>query len=660
MVAACAGLVVSGLYRVAASLAREWVTAWLHAPETPKAVMARRRLLQVCGVALAILAIDSARDNWGALTDVMGRAAAVMETSRGFRSILGFVVGLGLAELVEIWHDARTARKAGTGAPAGPGWTSPAALLPIMLLLLGLYAVVSPRGELNLAFLQSLKTPFGEAEFARAKAELQFQLVNEPQGFFPLNRDGLGEALHMARAELHRLEAMAASPVWAADEDHRRQLHDMRNAMRFIATVLQPMALCLAQVDSLYGDPKILESDTATIGRGLTQAMLFARSTGDKTRAARQAFDAIATMIDGLEDARNRHAALLAHSAGPGSAFTVNLCDVTAHHLNAAMLMPRYGTGVRFEGEDLRRALVHPATVHAVATFFLWSGNFRAAQRVVAGDAALRAASPDFDAYPGIVFVKGFAERWLGAQGQDPKRYLDPWDRALAMLDRRLGDMARYLPAVIEGCRDRTEQVVTVDAGSVPLMPEHYVAALHADRPPLSCGIVAVDGGSSDPEHCAAQLSHGYFAYFAGKIRNHIIHETAREVLADRTRPDIDQMLLRARRHRSEQLQFIAQGGLGRGHCHTLQEWQPTASGPDVGAMLVTTTDAGRDHALFKSSMGLLRMAEAVQSGADDDLSAAVRLFDETLGSGAFADDDIVAQTTMRYRAQARAALNLD
>jgi hypothetical protein len=577
-----------------------------------------------------------------------------------FRCFLGSVTGLAVAALIRRLSigSARTPE-----ATPGRWYESPTALLSLVILLLPLFAMVAPRGELPLDALQRVRTPFGEAEFARTKADLNFRLVQEPQIYFRMDRSGLSEALHMARAELHMLEGLNGSPTWTRNDENLRRLRDMRNAMRFIATVLQPMALCLVQVDDVYGDPRIIEAHVAAIGRALTQAAVFARNSVEADPIAMAAArNAIISMIDGLDAERRSHAALLDYTSGAKKSFTDNLCERRTGrwgYPRAALVAAPDGSGDYLSDDQLRRALLHPATVHNMASFFLWSGNFRAALELVRADGA-RSLSPDFRRYPGAIFIRGFAERWLGAQGADPQIYLGQWQQALTLIDERIDELDEHLSPVIDSCRESRldEHVVTIQATSLPLDPSHYAEAARADRAPVSCGLANVTGDDADPEGCMARLAFGYLNYFAGKLRNHIIHETAREVLADHTRPDIDALLDNASRHASDQQAFMQAGGLARGHCHTLQRWHPSATLPGRNHVRVTTAEAERDHVLYKSSLGLLEMAWAVTEPEQDHLVTAIAFFDETIRSSALAMNDVVRQTTQRYRTQALDALD--
>lgn len=155
----------------------------------------------------------------------------------------------------------------GEAAGKGPWWVRPSSLIVIAVIVLPLFAAIAPHGELDLGFLRSVKTQFLEAQFAQNEVEFRLELKNEPQGFFNLGADGMGDALHMARNEAilrNRIVSDIYSPEYIASPDY---------AFLFITEVLQPAALCAHEIDLIYGDQEVLVSALRIIGTGLSRAL---------------------------------------------------------------------------------------------------------------------------------------------------------------------------------------------------------------------------------------------------------------------------------------------------------------------------------------------------------------------------------------------------
>ena len=157
-----------------------------------------------------------------------------------------------------------------------------------------------------------------------------------------------------------------------------------------------------------------------------------------------------------------------------------------------------------------------------------------------------------------------------------------------------------------------------------------------------------------------ARRSYGYFKYLESKLRNHILFETARAALLKHDLSDAAALLDEALVERRDLERFMEAGGLGGGHCDTLQRLTPAARPPGSEGIVVTASSAERDTAMFKSTLGLLALAQAAHGQGEAGFESAVALFDDALANGEFANDTTLAQTTKRYRREARKALALE
>lgn|GEM_PF-4607292 len=540
--------------------------------------------------------------------------------------------------------DSIAAPPAAEPAPPGPWWIRPSSLVPVALIALPLFALVAPRGEMDLSFIRSVKTPFVEAQFTKNEVEFRLDLESEPQGFFRLGPYGLGDAVHMARNEVIYRERFPDGADLA-----NGQVAPPADALRFITDVLQPMALCAYEVDQLYGDQEILFDNLRTVSTGLTRALkLSTKALEDPNlppgRVEELAQHTLLVALRRIDGERRRLMPALdmlsdEESSCQGS-FSQNLQDF----LNPA------AQETHAPPPTLVAVMRNPAVVHAATMFYLWSGNPRAVLKILAaadaGTAALTRTSsmPWLSDYPALAFIRGYAKRWEGQWGSYV--YLAEWERAIDLFQARLDRLHQNAPAIRKAC----------DHNQLPVFRHGRTEFPH----PLSAPPLPAACSPDSAADCNAQLAYGYYTFQLNIVRNHLIFETAREMMIHRSRQEKEPALYRALGHAERSAAFVEADGLRAGNCFTQQAVGP-ADG-DAWHFVVTTINPDHEYAALLDSLGSLIAAKAlvINDGDKAVLEAAVKTLDESLEHAAMAGDQGPFLETIRdHRAKARQALGL-
>lgn len=539
-----------------------------------------------------------------------------LESETNIRLILGALFGFLVfmqvcPRLSATRSGAEAAGQPGFSEPAqsdlgGPWWSRPRSLLTIALIALPLLALFAPHGELGLGFLRSVKTPFVEAEFSRNEIDLRLDLESEPEGFFQIGRDGLGQALHTARNEAIYQDAVSpGSPAAKA----------ARQAFEFTGRVLQPVAQCAELLNRFYGDRDLVRDHLLAVGAALRRGIALAGTNEPLTTWWRKDFAGVVEALK--EDVKSQ----------------LTIGDPCEIDISAER-----------EPADLRQALRHPVVAHAASMFFLWSGNPKAALRVLDGHD--QSADVDFDPYPGLYHARGFARRWMDG-GADPTPYLLEWHRGIELLEQRREKLA---PHVVNACPKGRPGVV------------HF-------QPPQITGIQKdgerrFKGCLQDNAECHKQLAYGYFTVFAEKIRNHLVYESARNLMTNNEFDDREDILSRARAHGELLREIVETDGLNNNNCLTRQviDYPPLGSKSDPDVYHITGDHFEHDYGVFMDSYGSILMAAALSDGrVDKDLvEEAIAAFKAALRFAAKTDSLGGLVGTFRdHRAQARRALGL-
>jgi hypothetical protein len=605
-----------------------------------------------------------------------------LETSDGFRAFLGAIFGSMAALLVRGW---RRVEREGGGADA-PWWARASGLIPLALTGLFIFAVIAPRGEFDLGFLSSVKTPFVEAQFNRNETEHRLEIESEPEGFFTLGRTGLGEALYLAWADLYFWEAIvdAGGGPFGTETAAAKQ-GEAAIALDFALKVLQPIAACIRQGDALLGDQKIATDVLGRIGHRLARALILAREadtigidplwTDEKQNEARDlqakhnaaAVEQLKGLQGMLDETLKPLMPVLEATVGPRRPYTHNICDRGDG---------RWGDPDRSIAETdphiLHAALRLPATIHSASMFFLWSGNPRAAATVL----NLTPRSHGFARYPGIAFTRGFTTRWTDAKNPRPSAYLDLWQTSIEVLETRLKALEIAHPDVMAtDCRDRmAEQLVLGSIYPLSESPASDDAAeflrigggtdMSAGNTLERLGLALTPAGqlcktdeAEEALPCKVRLAYGFYSHYLNKLRNHLVFETARELMTGRDMMDDKVRLERQARVQAEALEdFVDDEGYHRGNCETLIETRVAAGGALTEA--VTTTDAEMQYAVNLDSVGLLTLAAAVRDDDLDGIERALGLFERSLDLGRNFGDGILL-VVRDHRRQARGSLGL-
>ena len=614
-------------------------------------------------------------------------------SARMFRMVLGGLCGLMFALL---WRrggstesaeaTATSASKASSaGAAGGPWWARSVGLIPVVVLVLFAYAALVPRGEINLGIIRSFKTPFIEAQFTQTQSEANLRLAidRETQGFFRLNRAGLDEALNLARAELYYLRAMARAK--GKNSEEAKAAEALEQEVTFLLTVLQPAALCVQQSFALYGSQKFLADALQQYGAGFSRAIVLAKKAdpenGDGDPFARQALDELLGSIEQLKPSRlrQRHAfrAMMPE-------YTGNLCfrasdEVQPTLAEASPAGGGSGTlGIEAQDDvkkldvshrgDPREALIafgpkavaeliqRPSVVQGIAVFFLWSGDPGAARTILSKSSSrfydgIRPYPDVLDLenpYPGVLYLSGFVERWLNPSSINPDGYLSLWRKTIDLFERRLAALRYDAKDEVGGCIDEKDR-----------FPKFTFATRDLDISPQAVEQPLVDPAEcGDPDQCEARLAYGYFTHFVQKLRNHVVYESARELLAKDNIPDPDVILDAALQRAENLLGFVDADGYRRGNCLILQVTR-VIGGPENAEEQVTTSSVTKDYAFFQDSAGLIRYARGLEHRSDEDYTASLRLFDQALRTGADDLDEGSRAIIKEHRSNALRALGV-
>lgn len=570
-------------------------------------------------------------------------------TTEGFRALIGMLFGLLFGYLLYRWshpHPSPTG-----GGPAG-AWTRDTAVLPVILAGAFAYALLAPRGELSFDFIRSLKIASIEAEFTQNHTDLRFEIESEPQGFFQVDRTGMGEALDMARAELFLRESLAPDAA---------ETETFRAAFDFMRSVLQPVVLCAQQIDALYGDQEFLRGAFQAWGAALVRAIVLVQE--GQTDEARLT---LMRVPDGLVRQRQRQMSVLEATSGSEKPYRVNLCLRGADAQSAGRWVGDPGAALgRYTPEELAVVLKEPATAHAASMFFLWSGNPRAADRLL-GRVRASEGEDGLPVYPGIPFVRGFTDRWLNTAATDVERYLDRWQTAIDSIETRLRLMASASPDQLGEIAGVAEPVaifgpVTGSETRSETKPEPGTKARSGTEtePEAPGARLPIEGCEApEPAVCRARLAYGYYTYFLVKTRNHLVFEAARELMTGRNLPDRDRILELALRSAAALHRVVETNALRVGHGITQQMTLVAAGGesPD-DAVKVTIDMPERFYALLLDSVGLIRLAKAVRDSDDSEAEVAQEMFNQALTVGAGLLGEGIERTIREHRSQARQAL---
>jgi hypothetical protein len=178
-----------------------------------------------------------------------------------------------------------------------------------------------------------------------------------------------------------------------------------------------------------------------------------------------------------------------------------------------------------------------------------------------------------------------------------------------------------------------------------------------ADPLPKACG--------RDAALCDARLAYGYFTHQIARARNHIVYETAREIMTGRDFPDRSLVLDRASAQIEALLGEVAADGLDDGGCFMQQVVvfdddgaSKAVEGDDPPPTIVplTTVHPVRQHAAALDSEGSLLLARAVADGRVDptEIDRAVTSFEQALRYGAISGLPPAVMATIRgHRDQA-------
>lgn len=595
-------------------------------------------------------------------------------SSDNFRITTGFVTG-GLA-----WALMRQLAIGGGADANTRGWgpVNAPVLLAAGLGLLWIWTLSAPYGEIDLAGVRTLKTPFLEAQFSRNETVRRLNLESEPQGFFRLRPDGLGDALHLARNEVVYQRWGQAKPDDAA-------LDDAERARRFLVEVLQPAARCTQLVDELYGDRKLLVDTLHVVGTALARAVVIAARPLDGvpegTADPRDAMVRTA-LEEPLGELRRRvtnllpptsSAASLHKVAGPADPGLVRIgtapgatrvaMTAAADHPCAA-LVPEALAG--FE-DGLAEVVRHPSTVHASAMFLFWSGNPQAVLRMIENAAVDERRAHNGGGHPRLHHLRGFAKRWSEAPDTNPRTYLAEWEAAIEDFEARLDALRERHPDLVEDCGHRSRRPVTLSlaqATGAPMAAEGEGDADHAEAFPEDC--------AEDPMRCQVELAYGYFLFDTFKLRNHVVYESARELLTGRSLAGRERLVEAGRRHADLLKAWIDDDVLGAGGCLAQQrlaiaprergDIRPAAGRASTLHVAVTTANPEHTYAVALDSYGNMLLAEAFYgTTVDHDLAeAANAAFGEALQRGAASDlGDRMLATFREHRREARRALGL-
>jgi hypothetical protein len=566
--------------------------------------------------------------------------ADFLESARNFQLLLGSLFGalVWLLPLADTLATRFGSTSSGEGGAAAPWWTRPSAMVALALVALPLVALIAPHGRLDLGFLRSVKTPFLEAQFVRNETQLRLQLESEPQGFFRVGRTGLGAPLDLARNELIYLHNRA---------DRAAEERIAETALAFVVEVLQPVARCVYEVDRLYGVRQLLVDSLHVMGRGLARAVVIAARTDTPAEVRREGIMASLRYASGELDVRRER----------------QLAALGIPDADREDAQPSPHPCARFDpashedfADDIVEIMGRPSVVHAATMFFLWAGNPGAALTMIRH---LEQVAPRGDPaaqvdYPGLQHARGFAERWVADSGGDPRRYLDDWSRGVEQLEARRRGLLRARPDLLEGC-------AALSSEPVALTPAQLTSRL-VDRPgadplPKGCG--------ADAARCDARLAYGYFTHQIARARNHIVYETAREIMTGRDFPDRSLVLERASAQIEALLEEVDAEDFDEGGCFIQQivvfgdDGASRAAGgvasPPTIVPLTTVHPIGQ-HATALDSEGSLLLARAVVDGRVDpnEIDRAVTRFEQALRYGAISGLSPAVMATIRgHRDQA-------
>lgn len=545
-------------------------------------------------------------------------------SSRNFRIVAGAVFGalvwLFARQLVlagPASDQARAAHYAGAGeglAAGGPtaggrGLWNPAVFLAVGLVVIWIWALVAPHGELDLAGVRAVKTPFIEAQFARNESDLRLdlELEREAEGFLTLGPAGLEHALFMPRAQVVYDRARTRMEGEAPPGARRSG-----DAFYLVAEVLQPVARCVHALKRRYGDRATIDGLLAPVASGWSRAILNARTAVDADDAA-----ALQRLEEALLGALGRFERAVDELLWPPTSPLGGPAEALCRRRFADPLAPRarplsFGrptvTAVgAVEPGSWAAVVLDPAVVHATAVFHLWRGDPAAALRLVDG-----AVGGDTDA--SLDYVRGFARRWQQREIGAPEVYLVPWARGIRTSEDRARTLRRWAAAMDPSCPASGHEPTTIAYGrlvSAPLVRE------------LSA--------------CELQTTAGYYAFRAQKLRMHLVYESARLLLTGRRFPERARTMARARAHARHLLRFVDADELRAEDAFMLQ-----MASLDGGARSVPLASASalHDYAFALDAVGAARLAAAFDDGdaEPEETEAAIVLFERALAYAAEAN----------------------
>jgi hypothetical protein len=644
--------IIAGLARGLETSSRERAPAALRPPRSWRTFVASYGTDAVrLGLLAAVLSPLAVLADW-----------RFLEAEVNIRLIFGGVFGALIAVLVlarrppapaspatGFADSAAAASPAGGDASAAGFWTSKQLpLVSIALIALPLLALIAPHGELDLGFVRSVKTPFIEAQFTQNEVEFRLDLQSEPQGFFRLGADGLGDALHMARNEVIFRQQFPAADSGAS------RIASPADALAFLGEVLQPMALCAHEADRLYGDQELLAATLRIGGQGLARALTLSMKAVQDQQPATAAGEALVrqTLRDSfvrLDEMKAQAIPALSRLAANGSACEQDFAARLDSYL--AGLERRERDSGADTAEPLSAVMRNPAVAHATAMIFLWSGNPRAVLRILeTGDemagalTRAQAGAMSLAEYPALHQIRGYATRWEGVRGNDA--YLAMWEDGISQLQSRLERLKQASPAVTAQCVNRALPVFAFTEDGI-------TQPLSADTRPPGCL-----GRSAD--ECNVMLAYGYYAFSLQKLRNHLMFETARELMLKRLPHTVDAPLFRAIAHAKRAAAFVAADGLRSGHCFTQQV---ARAGNGTGAAFaITLTNPEHEYAAVTDSHGSLIVAKAllIDRGDKAAIETAISEFERALSYAALANDGGgFVETIREHHWRARKALGL-
>jgi hypothetical protein len=283
-----------------------------------------------------------------------------------------------------------------------------------------------------------------------------------------------------------------------------------------------------------------------------------------------------------------------------------------------------------FRPKAVAELIQRPSVIHGIAVFFLWSGDPGAAEKILSQSSS--EFYDDKNPYPGVLYLSGFVERWLRHPSSiDPDAYLSLWRKTIELFEQRLENLRGKANYLVGSCtsdsldkedklgKENSNEVFLFAAKDLDISP----AVARTLQPPVAC----MEGNVAQ---CEARLAYGYFTHFVQKLRNHVVYESARELLAEENIQDADVILHSALQIAGDLLGFVDANGYRRGNCRTLQ-MTGVIGGPEGVEEKVTTNTVAKDYAFFRDSAGLIRYAKGVQHRSDEDYSAALSLFDQAL-----------------------------